>query len=188
MRFMGKQDLFTEAEGDDLLKLAEYALQVSQRRLCLFPRIQSSSRLKEHRGLFVSLWKENILRGCIGCIHPGKPLEEMVVDATLKAALKDVRFDPVCDWEIPLLTIEISILTSPKLMDISQIEIGKHGLMIVSEDQVGLLLPYVAVQNGWSVDVFLENACLKGHLPRDAWKMGASIFGFEVQNFKSQRN
>lgn len=176
----------TEEEGGALLKLAEYALQVSQRRLCSFPRIQSSNRLKEHRGLFVSLWKDDVLRGCIGCVNPAKPLEEMVVEATLKAAVKDPRFPPVSDLEIPLLTVEISILTPPKSIGVSEIEIGKHGLIVAGGDQIGLLLPYVAVQNGWDVKTFLENACIKGHLPRDSWKMGAAILGFEVQIFKNQ--
>lgn len=178
-------DLLTEQEGLDLLKLAGYALKVSQRQLTFLPKITPSDRLKQRRGLFVSLWNKTTLRGCIGCVNPAKPLEELIVEATLKSAIKDPRFPPIQSTEITELTIEISIMTEPKPIDIAKIEIGRHGLIAACQEKMGLLLPYVAKENNWDVTTYLEQACLKGQLPKDLWKQGARIFGFEVQIFKT---
>lgn len=180
-----KEDLLTEEEGLDLLKLAGYALKVSQRQLTFLPKITASSRFKQRRGLFVSLWNKDVLRGCIGCVNPAKPLEDLIIEATLKSAVKDPRFSPIHLEEIPKLTVEISIMTEPKPIEIAKIEIGRHGLIVAFEDKIGLLLPYVAQQNNWDVKTYLEQACLKGHLPKDIWQQGAKVFGFEVQIFRS---
>ncbi len=174
----------SEEEGEDLLKLVRYGLLASQRKLCLFPRIRSTERLKENRGVFIGLWNDRELRGCIGAISPGKPLEESVLDLSIKSALKDPRFKPLCGEELPDLTLEVSILSPPFVTEISQIQIGVHGLVIIGEGKIGLLLPCVPLEYGWNVETFLEQTCLKGGLSKDAWRFGAIISSFTVQVFK----
>jgi hypothetical protein len=48
----------------------------------------------------------------------------------------------------------------------------------------GLLLPQVAVENGWNRETFLDQACVKAGLPPDAWKKGAEISTFEAIVFR----
>jgi len=45
------------------------------------------------------------------------------------------------------------------------------------------LLPQVAAEFGWDRETFLEQACLKAGLPREAWKTGARILVFEARIF-----
>lgn len=129
-----------------------------------------SDILKEKRGAFVSLHHHGNLRGCIGYIHPAKPLHKTVQDMAIAAALQDPRFDPVTRQELEELDIEISVLTPMVRIEHAQeIEIGKHGLYIVNGPYHGLLLPQVATSYSWDRKTFLEHTCEKAGLPKNAW-------------------
>jgi uncharacterized protein (TIGR00296 family) len=86
--------------------------------------------------------------------------------------------------ELKELDIEISVLTPlQRVTDPGEIQVGKHGLYIKRSGQAGLLLPQVAVEQGWERTTFLEETCRKARLPRDAWKDPASeiyIFSADV--------
>jgi AMMECR1 domain-containing protein len=48
----------------------------------------------------------------------------------------------------------------------------------------GLLLPQVAVEYGWNRTTFLEYACVKAGLPKDAWRSkGTNIYIFSADVF-----
>jgi AmmeMemoRadiSam system protein A len=128
-------------------------------------------RLAEARGAFVTLKEHGELRGCIGYITPMKSLAETVRDVATYAALEDSRFTPVTTQELPLLEYEISVL-SPlrRVLEIKEIKVGKHGLIMKQGDIEGLLLPQVPVEEHWDRDTFIQQTCLKAGLPRDAWK------------------
>jgi len=55
-------------------------------------------------------------------------------------------------------------------LDIKQIKVGKHGLIMKKGDIEGLLLPQVPVEQRWDRDTFLEETCVKAGLPPQAWK------------------
>ena len=106
-------------------------------------------------------------------------------DVAAYAALEDHRFRPVVTTELGELEYEISVL-SPlrRLQDTKQVEIGKHGLLIVRGDKEGILLPQVASDEHWDRKTFLEQLCLKADLPLDAWRDPASdIFTFTALVF-----
>jgi MEMO1 family protein len=134
------------------------------------------------RGAFVTLNKSENLRGCIGYTSPIKPLCETVRDVAISAALKDPRFPAVTPAELDELSYEISVL-SPfrKVMDLNQIQIGTHGLLIKYGRSEGLLLPQVATDHNWDRETFLANTCRKAGLPMDTWKNPeADIFMFSA--------
>ena len=143
-----------------------------------------SPALMENRGAFVTLKKHGRLRGCIGHIKGVKPLFQLVGEMAVAAAFHDPRFRPITEGELSELEIEISVLTPMRpIEDVEKIEVGKHGILIERGFQSGLLLPQVAVENGWDRETFLEHTCLKAGLPRDAWKDGKTrirIFSAEV--------
>ncbi len=127
--------------------------------------------LKENRGAFVSLHKKGQLRGCIGYIEGKGPLHKTIEEMADAAAFRDPRFSPVTEKELPEIDIEISVLTPLKrIVDINEIEVGKHGIYIKKEWYSGLLLPQVATEYGWDRKTFLENTCRKAGLPSSAWK------------------
>lgn len=168
-------------EKKELLDLARSAINeyISNGRVADF-RTQNSN-ISTCKAAFVTLKKHGQLRGCIGYIEPVAPLFETVIQASIYAACRDPRFPPVSAEELKDLEIEISVLSPLRKIDSPQlIEVGKHGLVISKGDYKGLLLPQVAVENHWSRQTFLEQACLKAGLASDSWKSGAEIFIFEA--------
>jgi AmmeMemoRadiSam system protein A len=127
--------------------------------------------LKENRGAFVSLHKKGQLRGCIGYIEGKGPLHKTIEEMAEAAAFRDPRFPPLIEQELSELQIEISVLTPlKKIIDINEIEVGKHGIYIKKGWYAGLLLPQVATEYGWDRKTFLEHTCQKAGLPSSAWR------------------
>ncbi|MBM3310082.1 MAG: AmmeMemoRadiSam system protein A [Candidatus Aminicenantes bacterium] len=136
------------------------------------------------RGAFVTLKAGGELRGCIGYPIPTKPLAETVVEMAIAAATQDFRFAPLRAEELERLEIEISVLTVPRpAKDASEVEVGRHGIIVSKDFQRGLLLPQVPAEYGWDRETFLRHGCLKAGLPADAWRKGAAIEVFEAQVF-----
>ena len=127
-------------------------------------------------GAFVTLHKQGKLRGCIGYITAVKPLYKTVREVAMSSAFSDPRFPPVTESEIPLLEIEISVLTPlKKITSLDEIELGTHGIMIKRGFSSGLLLPQVAAEQNWDRDTFLTHTCFKAGLPGDCWKKPDTI-------------
>lgn len=152
---------------------------------------EGSATLKEKRGVFVSLHKRGMLRGCIGCIEGRKPLVRGVREMAQSAAFEDPRFSPLRREEIKDVDIEISVLTPLReIKNIEEIEVGKHGIYLTKGFFSGLLLPQVATEYGWDRKTFLEETCRKAGLPSQAWKdKNTRIYIFEADIFgeKSDR-
>lgn len=137
------------------------------------------------RGVFVTLEVHGKLHGCIGVIEPRDPLRESVVHCAQSAALHDPRFPPLRKAELPALQIEISVLSPLSPIDPNDVEIGKHGLVVATEDRRGLLLPQVSTEHHLSREEFLEETCRKAGLPRDAWRdPQTEIFSFTCEIFQ----
>ncbi len=130
-----------------------------------------SDKLKEKCGVFVTLEKHHNLRGCIGYVEGYKPLQDAVQDNAISAAFRDPRFPSLTAEELNDLEIEISVLTPlEKVNDVSEIKVGRDGLIIKKDFHQGLLLPQVAVDWGWDRTQFLEQTCRKAGLPPNAWE------------------
>ncbi len=154
-----------------LLKFARKVIETKFSGRNLDIDIPLSPILKEMRGGFVTLKKNNQLRGCIGYIEAVKPLIETIEDMAESAAFGDHRFQPVKAEETSELSIEISVLSPiSEIKDPLSVEVGLHGLIITRGVQRGLLLPQVPVEWGWDREKFLNQTCLKAGLPEDAWK------------------
>ena len=183
-----KDDKLTLEEQNFLLKIARQTLEklepieVDESKL--------TPRLKELRGVFVTLTKYGNLRGCIGYIKPIKPLYQAVIDNTLNAALHDPRFNPVTKSEVKDIEIEISVLTP--LREISGPEefiVGKHGIQIQYGYHSAVFLPQVAPEQGWDRATTLNFLCRKAGLPPDTWRKAKDMkfYVFEAQVFHEKR-
>ena len=146
---------------------------------------QVPPKLKEKMGAFVCLKTRGELKGCIGHIKGLLPLDETIKEMARQAAFSDPRFPPLDASEWKETEIEISVLTPMrKIDDVEEIEVGLHGLYIEKGLETGLLLPQVAVECGWDRTAFLEYACMKAGLPRDAWRSkGTNIYVFSADVF-----
>lgn len=141
--------------------------------------------LAERRGAFVTITMSTRLRGCIGRVEPTVPLRALIPEIAHAAAFSDPRFPAVRRHDVPSLTIEISLLSTPVTIDDPDlVEVGRHGLVVAAGARRGLLLPQVATQYGWSREEFLAETCLKAGLGADAWRAGeVSIQTFTAEVF-----
>jgi hypothetical protein len=110
-------------------------------------------------------------------------LFKAVAETAWAAASEDPRFARVGLQEARNLCISISILSPLSSIPASEVEIGRHGLVISLGTRRGLLLPQVPVEHGWNRNTFLEQTCLKAGLPPDAWRSGAHIEAFTAEVF-----
>jgi AmmeMemoRadiSam system protein A len=101
----------------------------------------------------------------------------------VSAAVRDHRFAPLTPEELPQVTIEVSVLSPLReLGHPLEVEVGRHGLYIIGGNQHGVLLPQVAVEQGWDKRSFLEAACMKAGLMASSWEMiGTRVFVFTAQ-------
>ncbi len=186
----GREFSLTAEEKAELLAIAHSAVEtaVNSHRLADLPG-QPSPALMQERGAFVTLKRRGALRGCIGYPSPVKPLSQTVRDVAAMAAVEDRRFRPVSPAELPELEYEISVLSPLRhVRDISEIQVGKHGLVLRKGRSEGLLLPQVPVEQHWDRAAFLDELCLKAGLPEGAWKdPGADLFLFTSLVFSEPR-
>lgn len=192
---MHRPETSTGSRGVAAVRLARRALEASvrdgagrdpARALSADPMPES---LGEPRGVFVTLatYPKGRLRGCIGFPHPVFPLRIAIPRAAAAAALEDPRFPPVTARELGGLTVEVSILTVPELLDgpadarPGQVVVGRDGLIAEAGEQSGLLLPQVAPEQGWSPVEFLEGVCEKADLPKGAWRLPST----EIRRFRA---
>ncbi|MFO8056451.1 MAG: AmmeMemoRadiSam system protein A [bacterium] len=144
--------------------------------------------LSGENGAFVTIHKKGSLRGCIGNFVGQGPLAATVQNMALAAGWEDPRFPPLAESELKDIDIEISVLSPLReINSVDDIEVGKHGIYITKGMYRGVLLPQVAVEQGWDRDTFLSQTCVKAGLPPDAWKnrelkieiFSADVFGEE---------
>ena len=159
-------------------------------------KIQLSNEIKSKfsykSGVFVTLNKEENLRGCIGFPTPDRILHQSLVDAAIASSTEDPRFPPVIYEELNEITFEVTTLTPPvqiKVNDPSEypkmIKIGRDGLIIKWEFGAGLLLPQVPVEYEWNEEEFLGHACEKAGAPSSFWKRkNTMVLKFEGIVFK----
>jgi AmmeMemoRadiSam system protein A len=137
----------------------------------------------------VTLRESGELRGCVGYTSAVKPLYMTVRDTATLAALRDTRFHTVSASELPRLDYEVSVL-SPlrRVLDIRQIKVGQHGLLMKNGAYEGLLLPQVPVDEKWDRQRFLEETCAKAGMRFGCWKdANTDIFMFTAVVFGENR-
>lgn len=174
----------SDGEKDTLLKIARQTLQ-SYLSTGTVPAFDVDDNLMKNGAAFVTLEKAGQLRGCIGHTTAVEPLYKAVSDCAIQAAVSDPRFSPVGINELDRLHIEISVLTPmQKVESLSEIKVGRDGLMIFRGSNRGLLLPQVATEYGWSETQFLEQTCVKAGLSVNAYKSpDAVIYRFQAVVF-----
>jgi len=177
--------MLNNSDKDALLKFARLTLEARLKKTKAPAPSALSDEMLSQKGAFVSLHRNNELRGCIGQIYPDQELYRIVQHCVLSAALEDGRFSPVTLEELGDLEIEISVLSPlQRIQSIEEIKVGLHGLYMVQGPYRGLLLPQVATENGWDRFEFLEHTCLKSGLPRLAWQDPKTvIYVFEAEIF-----
>ncbi len=184
--------------GNTVVKTARRAVECHLSGRALQPLSTTSPDLAARQGVFVSLvdrMNGGGLRGCIGAPLATRPLLEQVVTAAVEAATMDVRFRPIKLDELNKLIVEVTVLSPLEKLVVKspldmrdKILVGRDGLMIDSVDSRGLLLPQVAVEDGFDSEEFLSQCCMKAGLPPDAWLTGeVEVSSFQGQVFAEEK-
>ncbi len=190
--------MYTIEDGEYLVKLARRAIEVYLTSARVISVEDAPEKLKKKAGVFVTLetYPHRELRGCIGFPEPIYPLAEGTVKAAIAAAVQDPRFPPMQHRaEMNSITVEVSILTPPEEIEVespreypSKVVVGRHGLIVEKGSARGLLLPQVAVEQGWDAEEFLTYTCLKAGLPADCWlDEDVKVYRFEGIVFREEK-
>lgn len=99
--------------------------------------------LSNKKGVFVSLKKDGILRGCIGTIEPVREnIALEIIRNAVSAGTEDPRFDEVTKEELDSIIYSVDILSEPeRIQSIDELDVGKYGVIVSSGYKRGLLLP-----------------------------------------------
>lgn len=174
----------SEADRQSILKFARHVVVEAVTLGRLPEHVPTNGIFGESRGVFVTLRTNDRLRGCIGVVEADTPLGDSVARCAAGAAQQDPRFAAMRVADLNHLQIEISLLSQPEPIAINSIEIGRHGLIVISGEHRGLLLPQVAVEHQLDREQFLSETCRKAHLLRDAWRDARTqILGFTCDVF-----
>ncbi len=109
-----------------------------------------SLALQHQRATFVTLHRQQVLRGCIGTLTASHPLVLDVAYHAHAAAFSDPRFSPLREAELDDLSIHISVLSEAQAMDFSseadllaQLHPGIDGLILQEVGHTATFLPSV---------------------------------------------
>ncbi len=135
--------------------------------------------LVNRSGVFVSLKKFGNLRGCIGTFLPTKKsIAQEIIHNAIDAAIRDPRFSPVEEKELPDLDISVDILSEPMKASIAELNPKIYGVIVSQGRKRGLLLP--DLEGITTVKQQLEIACQKAGIDSDKH--------FEIERFKVERH
>jgi len=146
-----------------------------------YPNLETKEKYSTNRASFVTITKNNQLRGCIGSLEAHQPLWEDVKENAIKAAFHDSRFQPIKDNELPEIKIEVSILSEPEKIEV------KHSKFLTEKitKDMGLILKFGNATSTFLPQVwdeitdkteFLERLSLKAGLEKDDWKKSEIYF------------
>ncbi|MCM8783980.1 MAG: AmmeMemoRadiSam system protein A [Candidatus Omnitrophica bacterium] len=181
--------MLCKEEKRKLLQLARITIESYLKTGVIPPFETKEAGLLEKRGAFVTLKKNGELRGCIGRIYAEEPLYQTIQEMAIEAGFKDPRFYPLRLEELSEIEIEISVLSPlKKIEDIKEIEVGKHGILMRSGLNSGLLLPQVATEYKWTKEEFLKHTAFKAGLSPLAWRdKNTQIYIFSAEVFSESQ-
>jgi len=147
-------------------------------------------KFSEKNGCFVTIHKDDVLRGCIGYITTEEPLYKSLPELAVAAARNDPRFPPLTKEEFDAgIHIQVSVLSLPRRVSKELREKqasfigGETGLIVQRGWKSGVLLPQVFDKNTYP-DEALAMTCEKAELPKDAWRdEETSVFTFTAEVF-----
>ena len=131
--------------------------------------------LDRRAAVFVTLTRDGALRGCIGTLEAHRPLREDLAANAVAAALRDPRFPSVGAPELPLVRLEVSLLSDPVPMScaseadaLRQLVPHVDGVILASGNRRATFLPQVWEQLPEPA-VFLAHLKAKAGLAPGFW-------------------
>ncbi|MBS0627982.1 MAG: AmmeMemoRadiSam system protein A [Verrucomicrobia bacterium] len=140
----------------------------------------------EIKACFITLEKNNTLRGCCGTVFPYRSLIEDLKNNAIQAAFQDPRFPPLQKEEFDEISIKISILSpiEPLYLDKEEdlfklLRPNEDGLVLQWNTHRSTFLP-----STWTlfpkVEDFVFNLREKAKLPKNFWVKDLHLFRYTV--------
>lgn len=180
-----------DREGELAVRIAREALEAYVRGRMKLP-FDVPKSFEDKAGAFVTVNQHpsGLLRGCIGYPQPFFALVKSI-EKGAEGAAEDPRFPALRPEELDRVTVEVSILTPPQILQVKKLRempkavtVGVDGLSVAQGAYRGLLLPQVATENRWDAAEFLSEACMKAGLLADAWLDPATrVYTFQAEVF-----
>ncbi len=129
---------------DACVRLAKDSLEkyIRTRKLLEQPEGLPEWMTGQRAGVFVSLHKDDDLRGCIGTILPWSDcVADEIISLAVEAGTRDPRFPPVRADELPDLEYNVDVLSTPEPAEFSQLDAKRYGVIVTNGSRRGLLLP-----------------------------------------------
>ena len=146
--------------------------------------------LNEQKACFVTLTIDSKLRGCIGSLLPYRSLLEDILHNAKAAAFSDFRFNRLTKEEFDKTKIEISILSTPKLLEYSSLEDlqkklipNVHGVILELDGKKATFLPQVWEQLP-TFNEFMVHLCKKAGLDPSNLRALPKIQTYEARKIK----
>ena len=138
---------------------------------------------------FVTLNRDQKLRGCIGSLNAHRPLPVDIAENAYGAAFKDPRFQPLEANELESVEIHISRLSAPQPLRfasqdqlLAQLRPGVDGLILKEGRHRGTFLPSV-----WESiperNAFLAQLKRKAGLPPDYWSETVQVERYTTESW-----
>ena len=174
--------------GTNLLALARNAINV---RLGLAQSITvNAPELQKNAATFVTLTQNSQLRGCIGSLQAYRPLQDDIRENACNAAFRDPRFKPLTAEELPITSVEVSLLTPAESMQFSseadalaQLRPNIDGIIFSAGNRRSTFLPQVWEQLPDPAD-FMAHLKQKAGLPSNYWGSDVKLERYTVKKWK----
>ncbi len=138
--------------------------------------------MRERAGVFVSIKKRGMLRGCIGTFEPRQSnVAEEIMNNAISSATQDPRFPPIGPSELPELSYSVDVLTSPEPVESERdLDPKKYGAIVECGRRRGLLLP--DLEGVDTVREQIDICCQKGGIgPQEPIK----LYRFQVRRYSA---
>jgi hypothetical protein len=151
-----------------------------------------SQWLKEQGACFITVRRDDKLRGCIGTLRAHRALADDVKANAVAAAFRDPRFAPLNSGELAAISLEISLLSALEAITfadekeaLGQLRAGVDGIVFEYGHHSSTFLPQV-----WN-DLkdpaeFLASLKYKAGLPPDFWDSTVRLSRYTVSKWREE--
>ena len=184
--------MYNQQQRDQLLKLARDSISYGLKNsTALTIKVQNfEDELRQNRACFVTLHKNNQLRGCIGSLEAQRALVLDVCENAYSAAFRDPRFNRLQESEFEQLALSISVLTPSTEIDfdserdlLGKIQPGIDGLILQEGYHRGTFLPSVWEQLPDPAE-FLQHLKIKAGLSANFWSDTIRVSLYQTASFE----
>jgi len=142
------------------------------------------------KATFVTLTLDGQLRGCIGSLIAHRPFLDDLIHNAKAAALDDPRFYPLSSEEFLHVSIEVSLLSAPEVVEYhditdlkSKITVGVDGIILQKGARKATFLPQVWEQLP-TFELFFSHLCQKAGLDAQCLESHPDISRYLVKKVK----